>query len=295
MPEVVSANTNLDYESFWDGLDETNEFKEKFTDFNVNVYKQKAKVFVLLGPEDSGTHLMQHLVETNFPDMISSQRDDGEIWKHSNSGAENIYKVLSKNMKSQTIKETTAVMMIRSPLSQIVSWKSHPYDMSGCVNRPYKKMNERCQSGLSACPPAHPELHYQVSFNSTIDVYNHYLREYRQIVADKRFDNARIFTYEDVVQSTEEVIRDLAKLFKKPMPNALYVANANSKDGRTNYRMKAQAKIKNRLYLSQIDKAEQKIMCEGLDYNIADTITEGSYLRESSIERKAHSYDCKQT
>merc|ERR1719433_303725 len=122
-------------------------------------------------------------------------------------------------MKRQKLNETSAVMVLRSPLSQIVSWKHHWYDMGSCVLRPYDHMNQSCEPTLSACKAGHPELHRPVKFKSTVDVYNQYARQYRQIVADGRFRNAHIFTYEDVVYNTEEVVRALAKLLGKPVPD----------------------------------------------------------------------------
>lgn len=112
-------------------------------------------------------------------------------------------------------------------------------------------------------------------------------------MADSRFKNAHAFTYEDVVYSTEEVIRVLAKLFGKRVPNLMDLQDGNAKAGRHNYRMQAQANIQNRSFLEGIDKTEQQNMCQGLDNKIADTFLLGSCLPEDHPERKAHSYDCR--
>lgn len=288
----------------WDGLDDSEgEYMSKDLQPDAGrlnrsiswkpVDKRNAKVFVLLGPMDSGTHLIQKLITSNFAGLMSSHRPKGEIWKHSNDGANNIYKELSKNLQRQTLEETSAIMIIRSPLSQIVSWKNNSYKMRACVDRPYERMNESCQPLLSACSPDPNALHGRVSFRSTVDVYNQYVRQYQQIAADGKFMSAHIFSYEDVVSSTEKVILVLAKLFGKPVPDVIDLRDQSAKGKYGIGRMQARYKIENRLYLNGVSTAQQAILCQGLDYNLADMIVEGSYFAKGDPKRKTHSYDCR--
>mmetsp|Transcript_5175 Transcript_5175/g.15205 ORF Transcript_5175/g.15205 Transcript_5175/m.15205 type:complete len:304 (-) Transcript_5175:52-963(-) len=283
------------YEMLWDGSDQA-EVGSVSPDLVNKTFKRsgEGKVFVILGPEDSGTNLMQYIITSNFDGLISSQRQDGEIWKHSNNGADNLYRELAENMKDQTFEETAVVMMIRSPVSQICSWKSHPYDMRSCVSRPYAEMNRPCKPTLSACIAGHPELHRTVEFSSTVDVYNHYLEQYQQILADKqRFMDVHLFAYEDVVYSPEDVVHVLAKVFGKPVPDVITLPEHSVKGGAGSGRAKALEKIEKRLYLEQVSNAEKEILCQGLDYNRADTIIQGSFFSKGDPRQTSHSYDCR--
>jgi len=244
--------------------------------------EESAKVFVILGPQDSGTNLLSTLIVNNFAGLKSSHCVSHSecLWKHSLAGgAANIYEEAPEKLKPQKIEETSAVMVVRSPLSQIVSWKNMPYDMDRCVSRPYERMNESC-SALGD------------SFNSTVEIYNHYVQQYRQIHAVGKFMNAHLFSYEDMVYSTEEVIHVLAMLLGKPMPDVMYTGERSAKEGGSG-RMQAKAKIENRLYLNGISTPQQAILCQGLDYERADMIVEGSYLAKGDPKRKTHSYDCR--
>ena len=83
-----------------------------------------AAKWLLLGPFDSGTNLFEMSVKSNFPQLGEAEFPKGKkVWKHTLSGSNAITTTLQQQVAPLTLKSVVLVIMVRSPLSQISSWK----------------------------------------------------------------------------------------------------------------------------------------------------------------------------
>merc|ERR1719387_1470907 len=86
---------------------------------------------------------------SNFGDDVSSI----PLWKHVNSGAEEVYKVLREMTQTDDLSDIVAVVTVRSPVSQIVSWKKGAgimYELKQCMKRDWASMTLPCSASLPA-------------------------------------------------------------------------------------------------------------------------------------------------
>lgn len=257
--------------------------------------------YVLLGPQDSGTNLLEEMIHSNFGDQVipTHRLPSGELWKHSNSGASDIYKVLAESMPFQSLEKTTAIMMIRSPISQVVSWKAHPYEMAQCFEHTtFKDMGKACSAPVKARRSGRmyfsDSKENQVWFKTHMEIHNHFMRQYRQIQKDNKFKKAVIIPYEDAVYDPEKTVQILAEALGLPEPTEVKVVNKGAKDISPG-RAAALKKLTTRSYLSEIDAESLKIMCGDLDYELNDHIIEGGTSSEDANAVKVpYSHDCRQ-
>eukprot|EP00747_Dinoflagellata_sp_TGD_P093118 gnl/TRDRNA2_/TRDRNA2_165649_c0_seq3.p1 gnl/TRDRNA2_/TRDRNA2_165649_c0~~gnl/TRDRNA2_/TRDRNA2_165649_c0_seq3.p1 ORF type:complete len:302 (-),score=16.34 gnl/TRDRNA2_/TRDRNA2_165649_c0_seq3:6-911(-) len=248
--------------------------------------------YLILGPANSGTNLLARLISANLPGLQQTHY----LWKHSNSGTEDIYKILNLYMP-QNINEMVAIAMVRSPISQIVSWKNYPYFTKYCMNRPWESMAEPCNIKVRARRGQTDDaIGSFVSFNSTMSVYNEYLRLYRTLERDGEFKRMLIFTFEDLVMNPAEVIRQIARAADVAEPAEIRLIEQSAKDHVTNRkewkngRNEAIDKLRSRSYLKQITKEGLRVLCSGMDRELWEGFAEGSLGAPS--ERVPYTADC---
>lgn len=288
------------------------------------------QLYVLLGPPDSGTNLLMQLIKHNWRKQFRCTQERspyakkhlaaksigplknkkknvtdsfGELWKHSNSGAEDIYALLEENMENkwsrQQISDTVAIIMVRSPISQIASWKKAPYELGSCANRHYEAMAKPCHAPLRARKSGQiANLHRAddlLHFKSTMDVYNQYMKQYRTMKENGRFKELLLITYEDLVYSPEEQLKRIAGAFGVEVPEvAVLMETEAKKHGQAVGREAAIEKLKNRAYLDAVEKTDLEAICRGIDTDVLQGYVEGTYLKsEDESLRVDYTYDCR--
>eukprot|EP00747_Dinoflagellata_sp_TGD_P093119 gnl/TRDRNA2_/TRDRNA2_165649_c0_seq4.p1 gnl/TRDRNA2_/TRDRNA2_165649_c0~~gnl/TRDRNA2_/TRDRNA2_165649_c0_seq4.p1 ORF type:complete len:281 (-),score=15.78 gnl/TRDRNA2_/TRDRNA2_165649_c0_seq4:48-890(-) len=245
--------------------------------------------YLILGPANSGTNLLARLISANLPGLQQTHY----LWKHSNSGTEDIYKILNLYMP-QNINEMVAIAMVRSPISQIVSWKNYPYFTKYCMNRPWESMAEPCNIKVRARRGQTDDaIGSFVSFNSTMSVYNEYLRLYRTLERDGKFKHMLIVSYEDLVLHPAQVIQQVARAFDiaDPGENHISIIEEGAKShGLSLGRNEALVKLRNRSYMREITQEGLRMLCGGMDRDLWEGFEEGSLGAPN--ERVPYTGDC---
>merc|ERR1712050_687331 len=102
----------------------------------------KTSCYNILGAFDSGTNLFSLMAGMNFP---SAKQWNGSFWKHSTLGAQKIKDAMAQMASvDQPLIKVVLVIMVRSPISQFVSWRKAPYNLEYCLNRTLESMGSPC-------------------------------------------------------------------------------------------------------------------------------------------------------
>lgn len=204
-----------------------------------------AERLLVLGPMDSGTHLMRAAIEKNWPDMsdvyqqMSHYIPNTHVWKHSVDD-EDIYKKLQLTANLTDLTRTALVIMLRSPLSNVVAWKESTYaEISHCVCRPWVDMSSPCKA-----------FGYH-EYAGTMEIFNHYMRTYARLRDSGRFSSVTIVTYEDMVSEPHRILEELGQTLGWATPSVIQIPElARGKRGIG--RVYARARINERRHLKYI-------------------------------------------
>merc|ERR1719265_608338 len=208
--------------------------------------------WMLFGPFVSGTNLLLKTLSMNWPLEIKSHCgwDNGPlqhcgVWKHTNGGAENIYDIFSRRGGTANF---SAIISVRSPFAQLRSWRKAPYDLNPCLRHP---LNISCEAYVSVDEDLWQDHLHPVAFDSTVDIYNRYMREYKQLADDQRFKQVLFVPYEDMVENPDQVLRHLEDHLQLPARTEYRYLDIPSKDhGRPSGRTEALRKLSTRDYLT---------------------------------------------
>lgn len=232
----------------------------------------------LMGPFDSGTHLMLYSLIANWPqEMQQACLSRGalkpgqepqmcrHIWKHSLVDKESVYRVLERSMGD--LRNAVLVLLVRSPVSQVLSWKRDPWDLGRCMERPWEEMDRPCEANLRAKPPASfMGIASDVDvFNSTADVYNRYVRLYSDLASEGLFKDVKIIAYEEMVMSPAKVLDTIAQALNWPKKDSYRILDDSQKNELGNSRSAAFLKIQQRTYLAKVGAEGVRKLCEGVD------------------------------
>jgi len=232
----VVSETGLTREtriSLWDGMDRVGE-----DSFTRNLEEQPYlpwgphanETLLVLGPFDSGTHLMIDQLFSNYPRLmpkICAEYEETEgcglIWKH---GVEHHYKLADITANTPKVK---VIMMVRSPFSLLAAWKKAPYNLWECMSSTSwsQTANDTCIARIGWTASGQKATIMQ--FRGAMDIYNHYMRQYSNISYHSGLIT-QIVPYEDLVYSPEMVMQAVATRFGWPMHNDVTIIESPSKD-----------------------------------------------------------------
>jgi len=233
----------------------------------------------LLGPFDSGTNLFDLSVRSNFPQLAKRKKG---AWKHSTSGANAIATAFQQHIAPRPLTSMVLVLMVRSPLSLISSWKKASYNLFPCVFGQYADMNRPCEAKVNCmwegrCREDNLTAPLN-SFASTADIYNTYLGQYRQLQKDKRFKHVMLVTYEDMVLNPKAVMKKFAQAMDFVVDEALHVVDEPAKDhGDAVGRAEALTKLKSRPWLAEMGSAGLQAICPHLSKELIRGLKEGIF------------------
>mmetsp|Transcript_58790 Transcript_58790/g.140135 ORF Transcript_58790/g.140135 Transcript_58790/m.140135 type:complete len:372 (-) Transcript_58790:42-1157(-) len=280
-------------QSMSDALDE----KESKGHCAFRNFSKALKPYVLLGPEDAGTNLLERFIEANWPNTFISTYTANALWKHANSGAEDIYRVI-RSSGIGDISDLPAVAIVRSPMAQVASWIKQPYDMEACVNRSVTTMASPCFADLQAQPcghkASHPNSSRLVKFSSVMDVYNKYLQLYDDIARQAVFATFLRIGYEDLVYSPAAVVRLLAHVLGVTAPYQVAIVESPAKTSGDiiHSREEALARLHNRSYLEALGDDVLKTLCPLLNTQLVTGLQEGTFLSEDQHRTLPYTSDC---
>mmetsp|Transcript_43286 Transcript_43286/g.124108 ORF Transcript_43286/g.124108 Transcript_43286/m.124108 type:complete len:358 (+) Transcript_43286:118-1191(+) len=238
----------------------------------------KKPTLALMGPFDSGTHLMLYSLIANWPqEMIQACLSPGaldpgrepqmcrHIWKHSLVDKDSVYRVLERSMGD--LRNAVLVLLVRSPVSQVLSWKRDPWDLARCMNRSWEEMGRPCVANLRAKPPASfmGITDDADAFQSTADVYNRYVRLYSDLASEGLFRDVKIIAYEEMVMSPAKVLDAIAQALDWPRKDPYKILDGSQKNELGTSRAAAFAKIRQRTYLAAVGAEGVQRLCEGID------------------------------
>lgn len=260
------------------------------------------KPFILIGPEDSGTNLLSHLIEYNFGRYVEVNKfrnGDGLtsllVCKHVWANASNFQEFVKTRLASFGLhtEDVVVFMTIRSPISQITSWNKAPYELRKCKNM------TPCEAHVGLKFPCHGRQRWLkkwrkawVQFQSIVDVYNMWLKFALDVQKFSCFKSANIFGYEDMVMNPEKVVLSIARTFDLPAPPNITIPEQPAKrHGRPLNRTAALQKLLARSYLKSLPRQTLRDYCKALDLSLLSEIYEGNFHEESA--RIPYSLDCR--
>lgn len=263
------------------------------------VTSTRSKRLHLLGPPDSGTHLFVQSLQMNWPDEAteacrSSQMCDVSLWKHSISEESGIYDHLHRcgdqlcTEKIETnMSDTVVVAMVRSPISQMASWKKAAYSLAPCFERPWKEMQKPCWSNTSplchdSVPSCRPDMKSSESleFSSSVDVYNRYMEEYLALQQDNRIGAIILLAYEDLVLTPDVELARIATAMGWELPERYSILEAEAKGDRSRNRDEALAHLDSREWLENVGHDNLRSLCGLLNATAVQGFAEGSHTSE---------------
>mmetsp|Transcript_53234 Transcript_53234/g.126993 ORF Transcript_53234/g.126993 Transcript_53234/m.126993 type:complete len:496 (+) Transcript_53234:123-1610(+) len=250
------------------------------------------KMYLLFGPEDSGTNLLQALVEKNWPGKYITQDTRRVLWKHSLSGVEDMYSLLK--IPYPRLEQLPAMIVLRSPISQVASWMSAPYELKRCLNRPVANYSQPCRADLRARSSRMEQQRLDLlHFSSSVEVYNSYLRQYRQLMNESRFKSVTVIHYEDMLLTPSKVVKQVADILgEKPLAEFAYLGEETAKPQgpKPHGRDAAIDKLKTRSYLQKVGREGLEVLCPLLDQSLLQDMTEGSFLPPE--QQVSYLHDC---
>lgn len=260
---------------------------------------------LIVGPFDSGTNLMQMLVQRNFPSVVlpchCSEASTPRFWKHSNSGPLEFKNAVQRaGLNPAAVK---VIVLLRSPLSQAVSWRKAPYNLEPCTAKLYDRWKFYCSARIAAsvdlCKPRSPfglstDDTRPVGFQNTIEVYNAYVRQYLSLASSGWFSGVHIVTYEEILYQPEAVIEELARFLEAPMPVNVDICSAPAKGhGNAHGRDLALQMYRQRPWLHSIG-GNVRTFCSLIDMGLLENLTEGKgFVAELGGEALPYSHDCR--
>lgn len=265
-----------------------------------NLSIDSGRNLLLLGTFDSGTNLVEAMIQLNFGTKRHSwaRHKYGEIWKHS-LGKDGVYSLLQNLTGNKTWPKIALVAMVRTPLAQVESWQKAPYDLKSCADRPRKELMSSCSAPLSpresCCGMHNGKCMYcdvpPTNFTSIVDVYNQYIQQYRAMISDGRFGAAVLLPYEQVVldpkASMERVAKALAVSFTGE--NVLSICGPAKDHGDSGGREEALHSLQARDWLDSLNVEEINMLCRGLNMTLLKGLSEGS---EGVHNIYSYAHDC---
>jgi len=279
-----------DVVALWDGLDGAP--KLQLAGANAS----SRALYALLGPMDSGTNLLEIMIEANWPGMFRSTNEPQRLWKHSLGTAEELYSFFDNHMPDVPINSVNLVMAVRSPISQVASWIGAPDDhLSLCVHRQFAKFSKPCFAQLQIRANGAPAKDKpRMIFNSTMDVYNQYLTLYRRLLEDRRFKGAQIVHYEDMVLAPEGVVASLAEMLNAPVQTHSGQVAVPDKYAKPTElplpRVRAMSKLRKRAYLQSLDRKVVHTLCSLLNTTLVSDMMESQHVPDDQM--LSYTYDC---
>jgi hypothetical protein len=179
----------------------------------------------IAGMFDSGTNLLWALITANLGERTMSKICPDEkagqcfFWKH--SPPDRLEKELDAlQRKGQRV---VLVSMVRSPLSQVVSWTKAPYDLGSCIQKATATAgsDSRTRCYVRGEP-----------FRGVAGVWNSYVQEYdrRQDANGHAYHRTMVVEYERLVLEPEAVVREIAAALGVSVRSAFKMIEAPAKN-----------------------------------------------------------------
>jgi hypothetical protein len=271
---------------------------------------RKEKRIHLLGPPDSGTHLLVSSLQMNWPGKTqrackSQSVCDVSLWKHSIGPENDIFEHLAGcgdnlcNKKQKTnMSEAVLVIMVRSPISQMASWKKAPYSLKPCFNKAWNELDEPCWSNTSplchdvveGCKPWE-HVKDSIEFDSSVAVYNSYIEEYLELKKDKRIGDVILVPYEDLVYTPDVELTKIANAMGWDIPGEFRILGSKAKADHSRDRQQALNHLKARSWLDDAGKKNVLTICGLLNVTALSGIKEGTH----TTSPQPYYQDCEDT
>lgn len=198
--------------------------------------RQGQRSVQILGLYNTGTNLLQALLDKNFPGVFvppgPRRHAFGQIfWKHVQP---TVLMRKSPGLRAQLeAHDTVALAMVRDPLAWLQSTKVAPYDLAGCVDG---KTGTSWLTGACTLP-----LHsasgggaaYTMPGPQTLPslpaFWNEWTKDYERL-QEFGFRQSLVIRYEDIVLDTEAVLEKIAQLVGVPPPESVRQKHGPAKD-----------------------------------------------------------------
>lgn len=185
----------------------------------------------ILSPKDSGVALLMEILQENYLEETKEACGFNEmfvdhdrpwtghvycrVYPHglvmNNSkkmaGAPSFYEAWKK--QDTPMDETVILFVVKSPLATLQSWTTSFREKGPCLKRNAAEYDTPCTAiDVTWKDWGNRVRKYEkgLKVDSTVELYNMYMKMYHQIARDGKFKKAMFITYEDLVQDTADVI-----------------------------------------------------------------------------------------
>jgi hypothetical protein len=276
-----------------------------------------SKQLHLLAPPDSGSNLMVASLQLNWPEHVPGSIGplDTVLWKHSLSDAKDLFEHLRTcndqlcTMKGESnMSNAVILVMVRSPISQMVSWHQNPYSLEPCYARDWSEADEPCWANTSPlchdatdCGTAMYHEGRSTNFSGSVDVYNRYMQQYKDLQSLAGIGGVLLVAYEDLVLTPEKELLRIADAMDWAIPEEIRLVEADqgpaSKGPAPTAHTHDQAvmSLERREWLGELEPSGQeadnkirKLLCSELDITLITDLSEGSHTAEPT----PYTHDC---
>jgi hypothetical protein len=227
-----------------------------------------------LGPFDSGTHLLEKLLAVNFKDKFN-WAFCYPIWKHTLANASYVVQLAEEAYAGRNLSQVSLLLLLRNPISQIASWYQNPYNLKNCtasgsLDQPCSVLTVPTNLFVTILSPGNKKCTKETwelrQFESAIDVYNSYVRQYLDLLQRKEFKSVTLLFYEDLVLDPVAEIEKMADAtgWARPLSPQLIDQPAKWFDGGLDSN-DAMEKIKQRTYFDHLTSSQLKTIQSKID------------------------------
>jgi len=269
---------------------------------------------VVLGPKDSGVSLLMETLELNYWNEMKSACAWDDLWVYhdrpwtghlycrawphglqgagnASVGAESLYEVMQSS--GTDMADTVAVMMVKSPLATLQSWNTAFRDPEPCIKRSARTWDTPCTAkDVSWTEDGSRNYLKTMDVDSTMDIYNSYLRMYHNVVKDGKFKKAIFITYEDLVEAPADTVLTIANAMNWKPYGDIAVVEGMSTDGYpAPGRPLMVEEMRGKLWLGWTPKPTRDLWCQHLDSAAFDDIAENNY-HITEFPYAQYGFDC---
>eukprot|EP00465_Bigelowiella_longifila_P010910 CAMPEP_0185251934 /NCGR_PEP_ID=MMETSP1359-20130426/1214_1 /TAXON_ID=552665 /ORGANISM="Bigelowiella longifila, Strain CCMP242" /LENGTH=336 /DNA_ID=CAMNT_0027833999 /DNA_START=6 /DNA_END=1016 /DNA_ORIENTATION=- len=286
--------------ALWDGrnvitVSNVTDIAEEFgIPFVHDIHKAPKINIQTMGMFDSGTNLLDMYLKKNF-----NRKHSHEFWKHFPPVERQNVGGLAEKWVDKHLQDRNAyvIIMVRNPISHIVSWRKDGYNIDLCAYQKWDKiLSEPCHMQWRFRKDK--SIKWEVDFEAPglVSVWNDYIQGYVKLLK-KYPEKVLICRYEDLVIHPELEIARMAKFMNVPLPEKITtIVDAAKNVHHSGGRDLAIEKITKSKYIEEITYREpsgvpiRKVLdkiCPAIDFNLIKHLP----LGEEDVPR--YDSDCK--
>eukprot|EP00413_Alexandrium_margalefii_P008223 CAMPEP_0204530054 /NCGR_PEP_ID=MMETSP0661-20131031/10400_1 /ASSEMBLY_ACC=CAM_ASM_000606 /TAXON_ID=109239 /ORGANISM="Alexandrium margalefi, Strain AMGDE01CS-322" /LENGTH=403 /DNA_ID=CAMNT_0051536115 /DNA_START=89 /DNA_END=1300 /DNA_ORIENTATION=- len=273
---------------------------------------------LILSPPDSGQSLLTEILEMNYMERLAKACGWGSwwvdhdrpwkghlncrVWGHglvssdtaAGEGAPALYKAL-ENMDNEPLGNTVAIIVVKSPLATLESWRTAVWGKTPCVQRDVSEWDKPCyDDDVAFAEWGNRARGFQMKLKSTMDLYNRYMKMYHTLKSDAKFKRVEFIMYEDIVEDPADTVKTVADWMGWPekgqilVPEGLPLGKSPGPG-----RPETLVELGDRRWAARIPLEAKKLWCAGLDHKLYEDLIENTHYQTlTQYPHVKYGFDC---